>query len=115
MMHGPAWHPVMFAGLALIPALTLSAAPALAQSADAEADVPRLTVGYGDLDLSTAKGRARLDLRLKRAAADVCGRNDSDRLQLSYEAAVRHCTDTALRQARTAMAARLDTRMVDNR
>lgn len=114
MMHRSAWHPVMLAGLALIPALTLSAAPALAQSADEEADVPRLAVGYGDLDLSTAKGRARLDLRLKRAAADVCSRNDSDRLLLDHQA-VRHCTETALSHARTVVAARLNTRMVDNR
>ncbi len=31
-------------------------------------------VRYTDLDLSTAAGRQRLDVRLDQAAADVCGR-----------------------------------------
>ena len=47
----------------------LGTAPALAQTG-AE---PRIAVGYADLDLDTAEGRAALDLRLLHAARTVCG------------------------------------------
>ena len=47
-------------------AASLAAAPASAE--------PRpISVGHADLDLATAEGRAKLDLRLLHAARDACG------------------------------------------
>ena len=51
-----------------------------------------------DLDLSTGQGRAALDRRLARAAADVCGRAAD--IDLDGRNAVRDCRTEALGQAR---------------
>jgi UrcA family protein len=57
------------AGLTMISTLS----PAMA-AASAPADEARsVDVAYGDLDLSTAKGQARLARRIDRAAEQVCG------------------------------------------
>jgi UrcA family protein len=49
--------------------LPLSAAPVAA----AERSLPSVRVATADLDLTTDRGRARLDRRLERAVATVCG------------------------------------------
>ena len=54
--------------LAALVAAAIPAMPALAQ------DAPRtFSVAYGDLDLGTAQGRARFDLRVLHAARAACG------------------------------------------
>jgi len=105
MPYASAWRPAVLAGLALIPALNLSAAPALAQNAAADSDKHTLAVGYGDLDLTTSKGRARLDERLRHAAARVCGQEDGVRPELHDEQALR-CYEDALAGARGTLAHR---------
>ena len=54
-------------------ALSCAAAAAVAVSAPAVAGVKTKAVNYGDLDLSTAKGQARLQTRIKGAIKQVCG------------------------------------------
>ena len=54
--------------LAALVAAAIPAMPALAQ------DAPRtVAIAYGDLDLGTAQGRARFDLRVLHAARAACG------------------------------------------
>lgn len=53
---------------AAIVAASLAAAPAFAQAGER-----RIAVGYADLDLATAEGRAALDLRVLHAARTACG------------------------------------------
>jgi UrcA family protein len=65
-----------------------------------------MPVHYGDLDLSTPKGRHRLEVRLQRSAAMVCGRDDGTAPQFGDDD-VRRCYDKALRQAHVALAAKL--------
>lgn len=55
----------MMKSIALL-ALVLASTPALAQP-------PAGTVRYSDLDLSTPNGVARLDRRIDRAVAQLCG------------------------------------------
>jgi len=82
----------------------LVATPALAQTAQTHDDVPTLGVSYHDLDLTTAKGRARLDMRLERAAAMVCGNGDGMHPAISDRAAY-DCYNAAMTKARIAAAA----------
>jgi UrcA family protein len=56
--------------LALAMAATVLAAPLAARD-----EAPRVGVRYGDLDLTSAAGQRELDLRLERAAREVCGVN----------------------------------------
>ena len=53
-------------------ALALAAA-ALAAPAAAKDEAPTVGVRYGDLDLTSAAGQRQLDIRLERAAREVCG------------------------------------------
>ncbi len=54
--------------LALAFAAAVLAAPALAAD-----EAPSVGVRYGDLDLTSAEGQWQLDIRLQRAAREVCG------------------------------------------
>jgi UrcA family protein len=54
--------------LALALAAAVLAAPAVAAD-----EAPSVAVRYGDLDLSNEDGQRQLDLRLERAAREVCG------------------------------------------
>jgi UrcA family protein len=54
--------------LALALAAAFVAAPVAAKD-----EAPTIGVRYGDLDLTSAAGQRQLDLRLERAARDVCG------------------------------------------
>jgi UrcA family protein len=80
----------------LITAAVIKSAPALADSAPAQ-NVS--VVHTGDLDLSTAAGRAALERRLVVAAYEVCGTaSDAD---LAGKNQVRACRADVLAKART--------------
>jgi UrcA family protein len=79
------------AALALTGATLAVSTPAFAQSSDS------VSVGYGDLDLSTAAGTDRLDRRLRQAASAVCGDHSLD---LRMNRAVRECEARALAGAK---------------
>lgn len=71
---------------------------ALTPAAHAEISKPRsVVVSYGDLDLNTATGKARLDRRIAYAAGTVCGPAD----MLSYESrmATAACESDAIANA----------------
>jgi UrcA family protein len=108
MKHAFAW------GSAALVAAGLFAAPAMAQSAADGAVKTTVAVHYHDIDLTTAKGRARLDWRMKRAAEQVCG---YDRLERPWpgDGPAMACYDRALRDARTTFAARTGLREVVTR
>jgi UrcA family protein len=65
------------AGLVLCtqPAAAHSAASLPAEIANPALEPMQREVRYADLDLSTAKGQARLEVRLRSAANAVCGSN----------------------------------------
>lgn len=74
-----------FATILAAASLTLVAtSPALAQN-DASTIAK---VSYGDIDLSTAKGKRILKLRVSRAAATVC-----DQVNVRFDTAVRVAQD----------------------
>ena len=114
MMHARAWRPAMFAAT-LIPVLALSAAPAFAATtAGGDEAAPHIAVQFGDLDLSSAKGRHILDARLRRSAATVCGYDNVDSRELFN--GQRQCYETALKNAHTALAMKLNpSRMASSR
>lgn len=59
-------------------AVAFAASPALAQDAAAPG---RLVVSYADLDLSTARGAATLDRRIRNAVQTACGPTSAADLQ----------------------------------
>ena len=86
---------------ALITTAAIKAAPALAETPAGETKVS--VVRTADLDLSSSLGRRQLDLRLARAARDVCGTgSDAD---LQGRNAVRRCRAEVLHRARDALLA----------
>ena len=100
--------------LAAVAAASLSAAPAIAQPAQT-----RIVISPAGLDLTTAKGRAVLDLRILHAARTACGvpspadarglsKADSCVADLRTAAAGQRdlMIAAAERQARTALASR---------
>ena len=58
-------------------ALALAVAVVAVPAAAAEEQAPTIGVHYNDLDLTTAAGQKQLDLRLERAAREVCGMNET--------------------------------------
>jgi len=92
----------MFAA-ALIPVLALSAAPAFAATtAGGDEAAPHIAVQFGDLDLSSAKGRHILESRLRHSAASVCDYDVTDSHPLIN--AQRECFETALQNAHVTLA-----------
>jgi UrcA family protein len=81
---------------ALITTAAIKAAPALAEAPAIETNVS--LVRTADLDLNSSQGRRILNLRLARAAREVCG-TASD-VDLNGKNEVRHCRDEVLAQAR---------------
>lgn len=73
----------------------------LALSASQPAFAGTREVGYGDLDLSTKEGQAKLDSRLRAAAKQVCDLR-SPNLQRTEFASARTCYAKALADARRA-------------
>lgn len=86
----------------LILAALAAACPADAQSFSAEASRTVL-VRYGDLDLSTSTGRARLQQRVNRAVRHACP--IAEPMGASDIAVVSSCRDGALKNAGAQMAA----------
>jgi len=106
MMPISAWRYAALAGPVLFCTL---AQPAMAQAVEDDTDVRQMAVRYGDLDLTTAKGRHRLEMRLQRSAAIVCGRGDGDGdWPQPGNTFTRQCYDAALARAHTALAETLD-------
>ena len=81
---------------ALITTAVIKATPALAETPAAETNVSLVRVA--DLDLSRDAGRRQLDLRLARAAREVCGTASDADLQGKNE--VRQCRVDVLAAAR---------------
>ena len=82
---------------ALITAGALKAVPAFAEAPAAPPPVEVALVQTADLDLSTSAGQRQLDVRLARAARDVCGTaSDADLVGAND---VRKCRDDTLAKA----------------
>jgi UrcA family protein len=81
---------------ALITTAAIKAAPALAEAPAVETNIS--LVRTADLDLSSDAGRRQLDLRLARAAREVCGTASDVDIEGKNE--VRQCRDDVLAKAR---------------
>lgn len=88
--------PTKFIGAALAAGLVALSAPAAARDA---------RVSYGDLDLATAAGRAELDKRIDRAAAEACAAEPLTGSRIRKSSLVRKCVADA-RKAIDAQVAR---------
>ena len=73
---------------------------------------PTRIVHHGDLDLTSARDRLKLDRRLFRAAAEVCGETEISRFDVAGQNAARSCRTATVSAARTEAAARADRRAV---
>jgi UrcA family protein len=67
-------------GLLATAALPASAESVTRVTASAIAQPTQVTVGFEDLDLTTAKGQETLHYRIASAAREVCGSNDLRRV-----------------------------------
>lgn len=86
--------------------LVFAAQPAFAQSAaNPDYVVTHRMVHFADLDLSTPDGQAKLDARLRRAAAAVCESNAGPH-PLAEAMESRRCYRNAVQSAQRAMAER---------
>ena len=105
--------------LAAIVAASLTPATALAQTGSQPAGEARIVISPAGLDLTTAEGRAALDLRVVHAARNACGtpspadargRTKSEACVEDVRLAVAAQRDTMIaaaeRQARTVLASR---------
>ena len=102
---------LIIAGSALATGALIKAAPALAQTIPAEANVS--VVHTADLDLSSRSGRQQLDRRLISAAGEVCGQaSDAD---LRGKNDVRQCREDVLSAARAKADAMVAGRRGDRR
>jgi UrcA family protein len=88
---------VLRASLALAGLSFAATASAAGPAAPATADVARVVVQYGDLDLDTERGAAALQRRLVAAAREVCGSPQPRELKRHREA--RECMDAAIARA----------------
>ena len=82
---------------ALLTAGLIKAAPALAQTPAQQGEVAVSLVRTADLDLGSAAGQRQLDLRIARAARDVCG--PASDVDLEGKNEVRKCVDATLAKA----------------
>lgn len=94
-------HSALVTGAAL--ALSTPFGTALAETPDPLLEQRTMTVHYGDLDLATASGQAKLETRLRRAAARVCATNEDMRPLVELQAA-RACYDAAMDHAHQTLA-----------
>lgn len=81
-------------------ALAVTAAAAIATPAAAQTD--SITIGYGDLNLSSQAGRAALDQRIDGAAQQLCGSYSP--LELKMAALSRACRAGVQADARAQLA-----------
>jgi UrcA family protein len=82
---------VLFAAAA---AMSLTSLTQVAQASEVANDRPALTVRYSDLNLDTQAGAAALYQRIRHAAEQVCGKDDSR--GLDGRVAVQMCVDNAV-------------------
>jgi UrcA family protein len=75
----------------------LSAMANSSQAGETDADVPRITVKFRDLDLSNKAGIALLYRRIEAAASRVCG--SVDPRDLARWATAKACQDRAISRA----------------
>jgi UrcA family protein len=80
--------------LILIGALALGSSPATAQNITVIGDVPTARVSYADLNLQSESRRARLQQRIRGAAANLCLESNIDSLETRV--ARRTCFFTAV-------------------
>lgn len=73
----------------------VSSAPLLV---DADADLPRAAVHYGDLNLASPQGRERLASRVRHAAIELCG--DRYVRNLEQKTAVERCWADVMNSAK---------------
>ena len=86
--------------------LAISAAPALADTADTDTGAPRsIALRVADLDLGTSQGLSLLDRRLQLAANRACAAHLDAPDRLAGQMAYRDCRDVALNAARQQVAA----------
>lgn len=78
------------------------AASALAAPAAAQDEQTSVGVRIADLDLSNPSAAARLDLRLRNAAREVCGEADARDLRFAEQTAA--CQKAAIARAKSAVA-----------
>lgn len=93
---------------ALAALATPMALAALAVPAAAQDDRPRAEVRYGDLDLASTEGRARLQRRVDGAIARMCGMRTANRLNLREHMAASQCREDARRDADARLASLLN-------
>lgn len=75
----------------------------LALSASQPAFAGTRLVGYADLDLTTKEGSDQLNVRLRKAAKEICGLSRADLASSEWEAA-RDCYARSMADARRAKA-----------
>lgn len=90
---------IRFLAIATVAALIVPAAPAHAGASD----VPSVTVGYRDLDLTSTAGRNRLDARIASAARSMCAVHGVRDLRTLKSA--KACYRTAIASAQPQLAA----------
>ncbi len=86
--------------------LSLAALAAAGAAVPATPAVPSRVVHHGDLDLTSAKDRMKLDRRLFRAAVEVCGEVDISHYDIVGQNAARRCRTTTVTAARAEAQAR---------
>jgi UrcA family protein len=93
----------------------LTPAFALAASAHASPDQPKIAVKTSDLDLSTTAGQAALAHRVRRAAGEVCGSDAGETDRLEAHVRFTACVKTASDQAMTTAIGRATAQVAANR
>jgi UrcA family protein len=99
------------AALAASASLALAIPAHASAPAAASADEAALSLGvnYGDLNLDTPEGRAKLQHRIVRAASDVCEDWRNVGTSLQGQVAFSHCRDAAMSHANARLAEKLAT------
>jgi UrcA family protein len=87
------------AGAAAIAATCLMLATVQVRAAESQAETPRISVSYQDIDFATSKGTANVYRKLKSAANKVCGLTPGGRLTLEQHTKAQECADEALADA----------------
>ena len=87
------------AGAAAIAATCLMLATVQVRAAEPQAETPRISVSYQDIDFATTKGTEHIYRKLKSAANKVCGLTPGGRLTLEQRTKAQECADEALADA----------------
>jgi UrcA family protein len=93
--------PVLFA---LAATLGVMAVPARTMAAEANGQLPTVSVPVADLDLATPEGQRQLDRRIRKAARTVCGGEIAATGTRLRSRNAESCYQQALRQTRSMVA-----------